>query len=275
MIKKQKSYFPGRNILSYSVPKQKPKNRLRFFLIFLFIVLILISVAIYAVFHADFLKVGEISVEGNRLLESNTVTDAVAEAIANNSRIASILGRNHIWFWVFTPKKLLFSSPTELKSVSIRSGFLNSRVIISVEERSVVHIVCKKEEKACYGITGDGLVFAQIPEVKGSLILQIEDISSGTIAVGDKYFENEAFLKRVNETTVILESHGFVPALIRVGDHALYEWEAIFPSGVAMYFSGMFVPKNLPLILDELRKNGDITKYRYIDFRVEDKVFYQ
>ncbi len=274
-MKLKRTYIPQRNILNYSVREREPKGRVKVLVIALIVFLALIGAAVYAVFRADFFRVASLEVSGNRFLDRDAIVDAAAEAIAERSRVAPLLGREHILFWGLSPGKLSFSAPPELASVSVSTDILGRGVKLSAEERNIVHIVCKTAGSSCYGITGDGLVFAEIPRVVGSLILQIEDMSAEPVAIGEPYFKDTEFLARVEETTRILESKGFTPALIRVRDHALYEWEALLPSGVAMYFSGSFVPKDLPLILDELRRNGGINDFRYIDFRVEDKVFYQ
>lgn len=274
-IRKKKSYIPEKNILSYRVLSVKPKNRMRVLIAMLFVFLALVISAGYTIFRAQFLKVEAIEVSGNRLLSHDEVIDAVVSRVEEDSKIARLLGRQHVWFWSLAQSKIEFSVPPELKKVSVDANMFLRRVNLLAEERVVVHIVCKTQDSACYGITGDGVVFAQIPEVKGSLILRIEDTGPESVTVGSPYFGNADFLKRVYATTVILESNGFTPTLIRVKDHSLNEWEALLPSGMTMYFSGMFVPKNLPLVLDELKKRGGITTYQYADFRVEDKVFYQ
>ncbi len=274
MIRK-KSYVPERNVLSYRPVKRKPKNRRALFFTIVFLVFVFLSSAIYAILKADFFKVTSLDVSGNRLLSRETVIDAAASAVTRGNRLAPLLGADHIWFWSLAPRELSLLNPPELQSVSVRSDFWKRSVLLSAAERNITHIVCKTSEGACYGVAEDGVVFARIPEVRGGLILKIEDESAEPVEIGKPYFQNQSFLGRIYETRMILESKGFVPSAIRVRERALDEWEAEFSSGLMMYFSGAFVPKNLGPVLDEIRKNGDISRFQYIDFRMEDKVFYQ
>lgn len=275
MMKKKKDYLPTRNILSYSARERKPKRTFKTFIILFITFLCITAFLVYLVFTADFLKVISFEVLGNRLLDPERVINAVAESISKKHPIAALINRENILFWVITNEKLSFSSPPELASVSIRTDIFERKVELVAKERDIIHIVCKTSEGKCYGITGEGFVFAEIPRVMGFLILQIEDASGNPVAVGEPYFDDPYFLSRIYDTTKILEAEGFAPHLIRVNEHELREWEAVLPSGIALYFSGTFIPRNLSDILNEVQKNGGINQYRYLDFRVEDKVFYQ
>jgi len=193
----KKTYLPERNILHYQASAKKPKRSGRFFIALLVVFLALAGLATYAVFHADFLKTRAVEVSGNRLLSADEVRDASVRRIRERSRLASVFGSGHVWFWSLAPRTMEFSEPTELKSVSVEVDAVGARVELKAEERNVAHIVCKGAEGPCYGITGDGLVFAEIPTVQGSLILKIEDSAAESVTVGSAYFANKEFLRHI------------------------------------------------------------------------------
>jgi hypothetical protein len=73
----------------------------------------------------------------------------------------------------------------------------------------------------------------------------------------------------------VLADAGIVPTLLRVRDKRLYEWEAVLGNGPTLYFSGFFVPQNISGVVRDIRNATSFENLSYIDFRVENKVFYK
>jgi hypothetical protein len=120
------------------------------------------------------------------------------------------------------------------------------------------------------------MIFARIPEVRGPLILRLEDNQSDfPVVLGAQYFGDQAFLPHVYETNAVLADAGIVPTLLRVRDKRLYEWEAVLGNGPTLYFSGFFVPQNISGVVRDIRNATSFENLSYIDFRVENKVFYK
>lgn len=277
MIKKnkKKSYLPEKNVLQYSPKKRKKKNTFKVVYISAIILVVLLGGCIFFIFKSQFFRVSKISVSGNRLLGSEEVVSALSSKIAENSFFVSLLPHENILFWVFADSDYVFSYPPELEGVNLNVNFSDKKVYINVLEFNVKHIICKSKENVCYGLTEEGIVFSKIPEVKGSLILKIEDESEEPVILGSPYFENLNFIKNISETNLILERSDLKPFLIRVRSISLNEWEAVFKGDFLMYFSGDFIPQNLPLVLSELKVDDNISMFEYVDFRVKDKVFYK
>lgn len=273
-MNRENSYLPKRNVLQYSSPRKK-RNLKRILLISGgSLLLFLVALGIFVV-RGVFFQVKDISVSGARLLGSDVALQAVVGRIAENSALAAFLGERHILFWALSDRSYGFSNPTELESVSVNVDFWERRVGILAKERDVVHIVCRPAESACYGITGEGIVFSRIPEVRGSLILRIEDTNPAPIVFGGSYFGDNSFLPNVYRTKEILDTADLTPSVMRVKDRSLYEWEAALPDGPTLYFSGFFVPADLSNIIAEIKKETEWGSLSYVDFRVEHKVFYR
>lgn len=273
-MNRENSYIPKRNVLQYSSPRKKRNLKKILLISGGSVLLILIALGIFVV-RGDFFQVREISVSGARLLGSDAARAAVAGRIAENSALAAFLKEQHILFWALSDRSYEFSNPTELESISVNVDFWERRIAIAAKERDVVHIVCRPAESACYGVTGEGIVFSRIPEVRGSLILRLEDMNPSPIVFGGSYFGDNSFLPNVYRTKEILDAADLTPSVMRVKDRGLYEWEALLPDGPTLYFSGFFVPADLPNIIAEIKKETDWSSLSYVDFRVEHKVFYR
>ncbi len=268
-------YLPKKNVLQYAPRARKSRNIKKIVLIASASVIVaLVSLGVW-VMNARFFSVSDFSVSGERLLTADEVKAALVSRIAGESSLRKFLGENHIFFWIFARRDYAFSEPTELASVSLNPDFWSRKVSLTAVEREVAHIVCRPSEAACYGVTGEGIVFSRIPEVRGSLILRIEDEHPAPVVFGTAYFGDSGFLPNVYRTKEVLDRAGLTPAVIRVRDRALYEWEAVFPEGPVIYFSGFFVPKDLAEILRDIRSRESWNALSYVDFRVENKVFYR
>lgn len=62
---------------------------------------------------------------------------------------------------------------------------------------------------------------------------------------------------------------------IRLTDIGKEEVEIPTYSGPGFYFSLRFAPTNVPLVLADLREKGSFETLQYIDFRSENRAFYQ
>lgn len=269
-----KAPFPKQNILQHTSAR-RPRKKRTFALWIIPPILLLVGFGFF-VAQSDFFTMREISITGERLLSEEEIKKALVSEINTASFIARFLGPEHSVFWLFAKSEYFFSEPTELESISLNFDFWPRRASIEVTERSVAHIICRPTEGACYGVTESGMIFARIPEVRGPLILRLEDNQSDfPVVLGSQYFGDQAFLPHVYETSNVLADAGILPTLLRVRDKRLYEWEAVLGNGPTLYFSGFFVPQNLAGVVEDIRNATSFENLSYIDFRVENKVFYK
>lgn len=273
-MKLAKPPFQKQNILQHSLIKRSRKKMV--FLLWIGVPFVLAILAVFFVAYGNFFTMREINISGERLLSESEVRIAVITEIERASFLARVLGPEHSVFWFFAKSHYSFSTPTELEFVSLNFDFWPRRVSIEVTERSVAHIICRPQENVCYGVTESGMIFAKIPEVRGALILRLEDNHSDIpIVLGAQYFGNQTFLPHVYEVSNILGKENIIPVILRVRDRQLYEWEAVLGNGPTLYFSGFFVPRNLVGVLNDIRRATSFENLTYIDFRVQDKIFYK
>lgn len=275
MNKKKKSYLPKNNVLQYTPVRAKKKHFLRTTLIVFGVFFVFLGASVSFIFFSNYFKVANIFVEGNRLTDTDTVIRLAENAIKTNSHFAALFGSQNILFWVFTSREQNFSAGSEISRIIITVDFQKKLIFLHSDERTVSYIICRPDEMVCYGVTEAGIVFSQIPRVEGGLMFKIDDETNVPVVLGERYFGNPSFLDVVYKTTQLFLKLDMRPIRIVIRDHALYDWDAIFAHGPVFHFSGTFVPHELPLVIESIKKQASLNSLEYVDFRAENKVYYR
>lgn len=275
MSKQKKSYLPKNNVLQHPSHRGKTKHFLRNSLIGIGIFLILFGGLLVFVFFSNYCKVADVVVAGNRLVDSETAIRFTEDSVKNKNSFLSFFGQQNILFWLFAPREQDFIGISEIARITIDTDFSKRVIFLHITERDISYIMCRPLETMCYGITKDGIIFSQIPRVEGGLMFKIDDEANVPVVIGERYFADPAFLDMVYKTTQILIGLDMRPMRVVVRDHALYDWDALFPHGPIFRFSGQFVPGELPVVIRDIKKQANLNSLEYVDFRAENKVYYK
>lgn len=259
--------------------RKKPK-RLKFWLWFGGIVLFLggLIVAVYFFIHSDFFKVRSFEVGGTDLVSRDDLLLQAAAQAARDAKWLSFLGldRNNLLFWRFSKKPILGAGVLPmLAEWNSRTDFSQKKVIIQAKEKEFVGVWCFVFGGECYGFDRDGVLFMAVPELKGSLILKIEDQNSRSLKLGEPVLEKTTWFKNLLSAVETIKANGLPVSVVKIKNLALQEWEAEIYPGVFFYFSLNFSPENLDVILKNLVKQLDFKKLTYLDFRVANRVYYK
>lgn len=236
---------------------------------------IVFAAFLYALLRSPWPDTSSISVEGAELVSHDAVIAAVEANTIGRSTLASLLGPGNIIFWLFADPHPALARFPQLRNVEVRTALWQKRVTITVDERRVGSVLCKTTLEECYGLDQDGIIFTRSPEVHGALILKFEDASTSSVVLGNPYLRDPQWLQNVKDTLAIMKEQGFVPKVVQVNREPLEEWQAIFPSSPAFYFSLHFVPENLSAILKDIGDRTDIKNLSYFDFRVPNRIYYK
>lgn len=242
---------------------------------FVFLAGVVLTAVLYLVFRSPLLETRSIDVYGAELVLRSRVAAAVEADTIGRSTLASLLGPQNILFWLFADRTPKLTGFPELSGVEVSVAMWQKKVSISVVERRVESVLCKTAEEQCYGLDRDGIIFTKAPDARGALILRLEDENTGTVVMGNPYLRNPSWFENIKTTLRLLEKDGFVPQRVVVDNEPLEEWRAIFPSGLAFYFSLHFVPENLETILADIANRTNIKNLAYFDFRVPNRIYYK
>lgn len=267
---------------------------LRFLLIAAIILSAIVGIGYLSAF-SSFFKIREISIEGISRIPREDIERAVKESLDKK-----------ILFWKFESNFLTFSSHSlgaTLREIFPQIDFIKiSRkpfhsLVIKISERKEVGIWCgaKKIENAeetvtgilpiaqgektgdCFYIDKKGIIFNYSPRLGGSLFLVIKDFSSRELQIGEKTADEkfmDNLIKLRNKITSNME-------------FKVYEFKFYSPSDLKMSTSegweAYFNPSadlekqydDLELILKEKIRPEERENLKYIDLRMEGRVYYK
>lgn len=130
----------------------------------------------YMLFFSGQFEVRTVSVSGLEALSQESIQNSVELFFASNS--------NKFIFRFIAPKNLILVSTdmlaeylsreyTLLAAVSVQKKTPDGLVIV-IEERDPIFIICKKETDECFYIDEKGIAYERAPHTEGSLITIIE-----------------------------------------------------------------------------------------------------
>ncbi len=237
--------------------------------------LFIIAAAVFAVLlYLPVFRVQEVELKDIGYLSEDRVLTLVRGRVPQRSLFKHMLGRRNILVW---PDRL---SADDLKllpeahEVIIEKDLRARKITVRVRLRERRGIICfRKEEPAnCVWFDEDGVVFGHAPRTEGSLILVLNDYAR-TGAAGAVL--EERLLQNLFLVFETLKSLPVNPKEIRLEDLALEEVRVPTHDGPALLMSLRFPPSNVPDAFAALSGKTDISALEYMDFRVENRVYYK
>lgn len=221
------------------------------------------------------LKVREVSIHGNSYISSARVESLLLARVLDNSRIKRTMGFRNMLVWPekMTAEDLKFLP--EAASVDVAKDYLHGKISVWVRERAHEGIWCFKKDSpsVCYWFDAQGVI-TRTPYTEGSLILVVNDYSRSGVEPGEPVIE-ERFLANLFSIFEAVRRMGVNTQEIRLEDLAKEEIAVPIFNGPVMYFSLRFPAENAPAALAAVREKTSLSKLQKIDFRVQNRVYYE
>ncbi len=238
-----------------------------------FVGAILIGIS-YFILHSSWLTVKDISVPDLPGISHSDILDALKTQMLA-SKMRAMLGPNNILFWKFgSYPDSLFRFPA-LEDLRVDANFWERSVKVTAEERELWGALCTGSGSRCYGLDEDGVVFSEIPNVSGSLILKIDDMNDRFFVLGQPVFSRPEWFNYFKQSIDALNRNGFRVISAEIEDLSLREWTARVVSGPEFHFSLNFMPENFDAILKNLGSKINLSKTTFVDFRVPERIYYK
>lgn len=252
--------------------------------------MILASGLIYILVYSPIFRVDQFTFQGNKRL-SNEAVMAIIRPLIFQGRIANFLGWNNFLSW---PNGGVDVSGTAFLEAMVYKDWLTRSITIAVQERERFGIWCvnpslledrpsskprasqsSKSEggEICYWIDEEGVMFEEAPLTEGTLILKVRDIKNPRLAIGfqvleDRFINNLiAILKNLKDFNFAVEN--------LILDRELQELKVETYDGLLVLFSIRFDPQLNINSFKELQGILDFKKIKYIDLRVENRIYYK
>lgn len=276
------------------------------FLIILFIFILLAVGAIYFVFHSHFFQVAAVKVSGS--VKADEIKDILINTLSKSSRIRSLLSPENMLFW---PPKIsqIPSSLFWLSDLSLEKNWSQKEISIEVKERQPWLLWCLSAQAGlttqagqtglpisqtinnigsstvsqtasttisnCYWLDDQGIVFSSAPEAEGFIIPKVfEKSDRQELTLGQSFNAGPQSVKTALEIIKEIKNSSLAISRFLIEDINLQELK-VETNGPKLYFSLRFVPQDLNKILANLSDRLDFQKLEYIDFRVENRIYYK
>lgn len=259
----------------YGMHQKKARQKHFFFaLIFLLVLSILLAIS-YFVLYGSFFRVRNIEVADIRGTSQDLLLGGLAADIAGGSRFLSLLGPDNILFWRFSPSMLSASALPIVAGASRNVDLRSRNVTLTVSERKSFGTWCSSVAQDCYVFDGSGFVFNKAPKNEGSLIVKVEDQNQREPLIGFFVFPKDEWKNNFFKTLEVLDKNSIHISKVLMRDFSLREWEAVSNLGFSFYFSLDFAPENLDAVLKNLSRKLEFSRLSYLDFRVQNRVYYK
>jgi hypothetical protein len=228
-------------------------------------------------------RVDSVRVEGLTYIPNDQVSTLLKANVTGRSWIKNFLGFNNMLVWPTRISSSDLRSIPEASSVTIQKSYSRHLILVSVQERKRGGIWCFKGASApsstesngsnCFWFDEQGMI-SRAPATEGSLVLSINDYSRSGVAQGEAALP-ASFLSNLFSIFNALNKIDVVPKEIRLNDLALEEVQVPTYTGPNLSFSLRFSANNTPAAFKELALKTDVTKLQYIDFRIENRIYYK
>lgn len=255
-------------------------------------------------FAADsrFFKIKSISAvsdDGNEYgAESEKLIKNLKFFFIGRSKIAGLLGFDNILIWNADVADFLKSQPV-FSALEINKDYFKKEIFIKFKKREKFGIWCLNTQISadntqintdnpqksasnphtsafeCWWFDKDGIIFEKSPQTEGEMIYKINDYSGRQLNLTDKAINDELF-KNLLKIFDVLKKADLNVKTLYIEDLALEETEVRPPADSIpkIYFSLRFDPSFALPAIESLKKTG-LEKIQYIDFRVENRVYYK
>ncbi|OGZ54373.1 MAG: hypothetical protein A3B25_01770 [Candidatus Ryanbacteria bacterium RIFCSPLOWO2_01_FULL_48_26] len=253
---------------------------------------------------SPFFQIEKIDIAGTALVSRSDAVSLLQATVAGGTWWKSLLGFGNILVWPDTLREArdLVFYPA-VKDVSISKNYFERTVSVKIEERESIGIWCfhdarkhaddtqnneesfqqlsaasvpRESASSCWWFDDEGVIFRRSPSAEGNLITIIRDYSQKSRGLNSKILPSKYIKNFLSIIGVIRESKAGLKEVV-IKDLALEEVEALArtESGPKLYFSLRFPANSALAAIGHLYAKPGFKNLHYIDFRVENKVYYK
>lgn len=269
----------------YRTEKEKEKKRRKFYAKLLFFGgLVFLSSffagGIYLIRYSGFLQVKKIEISGVQSVNSAELLADLKNFLVRKSKIASFLGADNILVWQTDVSPFLNNYPL-FKNFGIKTDYFSRKINIEAKERERTGIWClnnilgNDENNDCFWFDNDGVAFSRAPLVETEILIKVNDSSGRNLKIGDLVLPQN-FFENLTAIFKVLEESNLKVKTLNIGDLSLAEISTEKSNlNPRIYFSLRFNPEFSMAAINSLKNSGKWNKIGYVDFRVENRVYYK
>ncbi len=235
----------------------------------------LLVAALLILFKTPLFQVRSVSIQGTGYIPGERVEALLQGRVTGGSWLRNFLGYNNMLVWPAAVNAADLRYLPEARRITIAKSYAHRTITVNVEERGREGIWCfiKEPPPQCFWFDALGIV-NKAPSTEGSLILAVQDYSRSSTPRGEALLPPE-MLANLFSVFAALKEIPVAPKEIRLNDLDLKEVQVPTYDGPTLEFSLQFPAVNTPAAFKKLAARTPISKLEYIDFRVENRIYYK
>ncbi|MEK7507828.1 MAG: hypothetical protein AAB602_01965 [Patescibacteria group bacterium] len=264
---------------------------------------------------SPFFQIEKIIITGNTFVSQSDAMSLLRATIITGAWWKSLLGLENILVWPDTLSQAgnpVFYPA--VKNVSISKNYFKRTVSVRIEERESIGTWCfqktqisddvnadergsaqkigvgaigenprinlRESTSVCWLFDDEGIIFKRSPSTEGNLLMIVRDYSQKAAGLNSKIIAGQYMENFLSIIRVIRESSLGLKEMV-IKNLALEEVEVLTRVGAAgtenpkFYFSLRFPANGALAAIESLYAKPGFKNLEYIDFRVENKVYYK
>lgn len=241
------------------------------FIIVISILILLVIGVVYLVFRSSFFQIAGLEVVGSQ--KNEEIKGELISVLSKTSKFRSWLGPENILFW--SPKTIQKIPPSLfwLSDLTLKRDWFSRKISIEVKERQSWLLWCSADS-SYYWLDETGIVFALAPQAEGFIVPKVFTENGQPLLFGQPFSDNSDLVKNTLEIIKQLQDSSLPVSRFLIKDINLQEM-TVETGGPELYFSLRYLPQNLSQLLANLAGRVNFQKLEYVDFRVENRIYYK
>jgi len=255
--------------------RHKQKRKIMFFF-FAGLISVLIIISIF-VLRGDLFHIKNYDIQGNHSISTEEIIKKTKEFLSHSNWLYRTIlpDENSIIFYIKKNdiKNKLMAQIPSIKDANFSVDIFPPKITINVSERNKFALWCiKKEVGECFWFDSEGIVFEKGPWSEGELIRKITDEENKDVFLGKNVIE-QRYLKNIQAIFEFLEKSNISRRSLFIQNSNLAEIQTSNLEKPIIYFS---LKEDPNFALSALEKIKDkLHNFEYIDFRVNNRVYYK
>ncbi len=279
--------------------RKRRGRRRKFWLAITAIAIVLIATAVlWLFFRSPVFQIRGVTVSGASTVSASDVENLLTGSIlADHGFIKSLLGLNNILAW---PSGQLASNSLrylpQLADVSVSKNYFSRSIDVNVTERQPFAIWCEMQSpsgaapdglpdaatgtpaifqsESCFWFDASGTIFEKAYDTEGSALYAVHDYSQTGLGLGQKILP-DIFVANFMSIIDAVKQSGITVKEIALKDISLQEIDVSTYNGPDVYFSLQFSAADDLPVLQALMAKPNFKNLKYVDFRVQDRAYYE
>jgi len=239
--------------------------------IFLAIVIVFSSV-FYLLRFSSIFKIKSFEIAGD--ISSEELKQSVRSAILENNLGAKIFGEDNILFWDNVDFEKIYKKFPKVSNITISKNIFKGNVIAKINGKEKNAAWCLAERDECFWIDSTGFISNTAPSFQGKIVKVVRDSTpERDLNIGDRVLDQEGAIN-LDKIFMLLSELKIDVREFKIDDIKYREIKTLVDNGPEIQFSLDFDPGFSKNALKGLTASLDWQKMRYIDLRVENRIYY-